>query len=124
MPLSGIPGPLRISDLAAAIQHFQPRIGRLPLQRLPEQSDEEVIRELIAVKGIGRWTAQMHLIFSLGRPDILATDDLGLRSAIRRLYGLEELPTAPVMERVAEPWRPYRSIASWYLWRSLDKLPT
>ena len=83
-------------------------------------SDEEVIEALTEVKGIGVWTAQMFLIFSLGRLDVLPHGDLGIRTAIQRLYGLDELPNREICHRIAEPWRPYASIASWYCWRSLE----
>jgi DNA-3-methyladenine glycosylase II len=92
----------------------------LRLNKLPRMTDEAVIEELIKVKGIGVWTAQMFLIFSLGRPDVFPHDDFGVRTAIRNLYELEELPDKATSHRIAEPWRPYASIASWYCWRSLD----
>jgi len=79
-----------------------------------------VIESLIEVKGIGVWTAQMFLIFSLGRLDVLPHGDLGVRMAIQRLYGLDELPDRETCHRIAEPWRPYASIAAWYCWRSLE----
>ena len=85
--------------------------------------DEAIIAELVPVRGIGRWTAEMFLLFSLGRPDVLAVDDLGLRNAMRKLYELEAPPSPATMREIAEPWRPYRSVASWYLWRSLDNEP-
>lgn len=97
--------------------------GDLPLNRLGRLPDEEIIERLTAVKGVGRWTAQMFLIFSLGRPDILPHDDLGVRNAMRRLYALPEPPTRDTIDRIAEPWRPYASIACWYLWRSLETPP-
>ncbi len=81
-------------------------------------SDDEIVAELIRVKGIGRWTAEMFLMFNLGRPDVLALDDLGLRSAAKQAYGLSALPTRRELEVLGEPWRPYRSAASWYLWQS------
>ncbi|MQA91845.1 MAG: DNA-3-methyladenine glycosylase 2 family protein [Gemmatimonas sp.] len=86
------------------------------LERLP---DEEVIEHLVRVRGVGRWTAEMVLIFSLGRPDVLAVDDLGLRSAAQRLYGLAERPEREEFDALGAPWRPYRSYASLYLWQSL-----
>ena len=92
----------------------------LPLQRLHHLPDEDVIDSLIKVKGIGLWTAQMFLIFSLGRPDVLPHQDLGIRSAIRDLYVLQELPDRDTCEKIANPWRPYASIACWYLWRSTE----
>ena len=94
--------------------------GELRFQRLRRKSDAEVIAELTQVKGIGLWTAQMFLIFSLGRLDVLPHDDLGVRSAIRTLYGLDEMPDKATCHRIAEPWRPYCSIASWYCWRSFE----
>jgi DNA-3-methyladenine glycosylase II len=94
--------------------------GELRLDRISRMRDEEVIEALIQVKGIGVWTAQMFLIFSLGRPDVFPHDDLGVRMAIRNLYGLEDLPTKEVSHKIAEPWRPYASVASWYCWRSLE----
>jgi DNA-3-methyladenine glycosylase II len=97
--------------------------GQLPLQRLGRLSDDEVIERLVAVKGIGRWTAQMFLMFSLGRPDILPHDDLGIRSAMRRLYELPEMPKREQMDEIAAPWRPFATVACWYLWRSLDMKP-
>jgi DNA-3-methyladenine glycosylase II len=83
-------------------------------------SDELVIQRLTQVKGIGRWTAQMFLIFALGRLDVFPEDDLGVRSAIRNLYGLSELPDRQTSRTIAEVWRPYASVASWYCWRSLE----
>ena len=90
----------------------------VPLRRLGELTDEEVIECLLPVRGIGRWTAQMFLIFSLGRPDVLPVDDLGLRAGVRQVYGLPALPERAALEGLAEPWRPYRSVATWYFWRS------
>ncbi len=89
----------------------------LRLDRLSRLDDDTIIDELVAVKGIGRWTAEMFLLFKLGRPDVWATDDLGLQNAVRNRYGVQ--PTKANMLKVAEPWRPWRSVASWYLWRSL-----
>jgi DNA-3-methyladenine glycosylase II len=94
--------------------------GRLPLSKLSRMSDDEVIAALVEVTGIGAWTAQMFLIFSLGRVDVFAPDDYGLKAAIKKLYGLEVLPNKALALKIAEPWQPYRSIASWYLWRSLE----
>lgn len=94
--------------------------GSLRLQRLSRLSDEEVIEALIQVKGIGVWTAQMFLIFSLGRLDVFPHDDLGVRVALRNLYGLDDLPDKHVSHRIATPWRPYASVGTWYCWRSLD----
>ena len=94
--------------------------GSVRLHCVQRMSDEQIIAELIQVKGIGRWTVQMFLIFCLGRPDVFAPDDFGLRSAIQRLYGLPELPERAEAERIALPWRPHSTVASWYLWRSLE----
>jgi DNA-3-methyladenine glycosylase II len=93
--------------------------GELREDGLHELDDEEVITRVSAVKGIGRWTGEMFLIFSLGRPDVLPVDDLGVRRGIQVTYGLAELPKPDEMRRIAEPWRPYRSVGSWYMWRSL-----
>ena len=90
----------------------------LPLRRLSRLPDEAVIEALKKVKGIGRWTAEMFLIFNLGRPDVLAVDDYGIRKAMQRAYRRRALPTAEWMRRTGEAWRPYRTVACWYLWRS------
>ena len=97
--------------------------GELELDRLDSLSDDEVIAELIAVKGIGAWSAHMFLMFHLHRPDVLAVGDLGIRKAVMELYGLDELPAPAAIEAIAEPWRPYRTLACLYLWRSLDATP-
>src|SRR5262245_40974449 len=94
--------------------------GELKLNRVARMPDAEVIQALTQVKGIGVWTAQMFLIFALGRLDVFPHDDLGVRMAIRNLYGLDELPNKEISHRIATPWRPYSSIASWYCWRSLE----
>lgn len=107
-----------IRDLARHVHE-----GLLPIAKLDELDDDEVIRALTAVKGIGVWTAQMFLMFRLGRPDILPVLDLGIRNAIKRAYGLRKEPTVKRMHAIAKPWEPYRSIASWYLWRSLELPP-
>jgi DNA-3-methyladenine glycosylase II len=86
-------------------------------------SDEELIERLVRVKGIGRWTAEMFLIFSLGRTDVLPVADLGLRAAVQQEYALKELPDKNQLEELGEPWRPFRSIATWYMWRSRGFLP-
>lgn len=92
----------------------------LPLRSLGRLEDEAVIEALTAVKGIGRWTAEMYLIFRLGRPDVLPVHDYGIRKALQAVYRLKKLPDPAWMRRKAEPWRPYRTIACWYLWRSLE----
>ena len=94
--------------------------GTVDLRQIGRLSDERVIDQLIQVKGIGRWTAQMFLIFSLGRLDIFPYDDLGVRSAIRDNYGLNDLPDKETALAIAESWRPYATVASWYCWQSLD----
>ena len=94
--------------------------NQLRLNRIGRLSDEKVIEKLTQVKGIGRWTAQMFLMFCLGRPDVLPHDDLGIRSALRKLYKLKALPDKAETEQIASAWRPYATIACWYCWRSLD----
>jgi DNA-3-methyladenine glycosylase II len=107
-----------LKDLAERVED-----GRLDLERLSELSDEDVIAELTAIKGVGRWTAEMFLIFHLGRPDVVSTGDLGIRRAAQVAYGLEDLPGPTDLDRIAEPWRPHRTLACLYLWRSLDNAP-
>lgn len=97
--------------------------GQLPLDRLSALNDEEVIDVLVPVRGIGRWTVEMFLIFGLGRTDVLPVDDFGLRAAVRDVYQLAELPARAALRERAESWRPYRSIATWYLWRNRDTKP-
>jgi DNA-3-methyladenine glycosylase II len=97
--------------------------GEVELERLDDLPDEEVIAELVAVKGLGTWSAHMFLMFQLERPDVLAVGDLGIRRAIERAYGLDAMPTPAEMEALAEPWRPYRTLACRYLWRSLQNEP-
>ena len=97
--------------------------GDLPLDRLGEMPDEEVLATLTAVKGIGRWTAEMILIFQLRRPDILPVDDVGILRGIQKAYGLRTRPAPARVLRLGEKWRPYRSVASWYIWQSLDSTP-
>ena len=112
----------KVSYLRSLAEHVIS--GELELERLDDLSDEEVIAELVAVKGLGLWTAQMFLMFHLDRPDVLPTGDLGIRRAMERAYGLDGLPDPATMERIAEPWRPFRTLASRYLWRSLENEPT
>jgi DNA-3-methyladenine glycosylase II len=97
--------------------------GSLELEKLDKLPDEEALAELVAVKGLGPWTAHMFLMFHLGRPDVLPVGDLGIRRAIRDRYSLADLPDAAEMERLANPWRPYRTLACMYLWHSLDAVP-
>jgi len=104
-----------IRDLAA-----RTKAGELNFDRLPEMTDAEVIEHLTRVKGIGVWTAHMFLIFTLRRHDVLPTGDYGVRSAMMKAYRKRKLPKPAQMEKIAKTWAPYRSIACWYLWRSLD----
>ena len=104
-----------LKDLATKVQE-----GTLQLARLPMHSDAEVMHQLMGIKGIGRWTAEMFLIFALGRLDVFPVDDLGIRKAMQRAYGYKRLPAPVTMHRHARKWIPYRTIATWYLWRSLD----
>jgi DNA-3-methyladenine glycosylase II len=105
-----------LKDLAARVAD-----GRLKLALLPKLPDEQVVEQLVQVKGIGRWTAEMFLIFCLGRQDVLPVGDLGLRKAIQKAYLLAELPSPEIICNIAQPWKPYCSIATWYMWKSLDK---
>ncbi len=107
-----------LRDLAEHVED-----GELELERLAELPDEEVTERLVAIKGLGPWTVHMFLIFHLGRPDVLPVGDLGIRKAAQALYGLGEPPAPAELERIAEPWRPHRTLASLYLWRSLDNEP-
>ncbi|MGE5608735.1 MAG: DNA-3-methyladenine glycosylase family protein [Bacillota bacterium] len=91
--------------------------GQIPIRRFPSMTDEQIIQSLLPIKGVGRWTAEMFLIFVLNRPDLLPVDDLGVRKGIQTAYALKSLPDAPAMTQIAEPWRPWRTIATWYLWR-------
>jgi DNA-3-methyladenine glycosylase II len=95
--------------------------GQVVLKKMARHSNDKVIAELTQVKGIGVWTAQMFLIFSLGRLDVLPVDDLGIKNAMQHFYGLEERPDPDAMRTIAEPWQPYESMASWYLWQGLGK---
>jgi DNA-3-methyladenine glycosylase II len=107
-----------IADLA---QHFAD--GRIHARDWPRMSDEEIIAELTDVRGIGRWTAEMFLMFNLLRPDVFPLDDLGLQKGIRLAYFKGRKVSLRTMKRIGESWRPWRSVATWYLWRSLDPLP-
>ncbi len=107
-----------LRDLSARIGD-----GRLNLDELETLPDEQVIERLTAVKGFGRWTAEMFLMFRLHRPDVLPIDDLGIQNAIHRLYKLRKRPNAKRMMKLGEAWKPYRSVASWYLWQTLRNEP-
>jgi DNA-3-methyladenine glycosylase II len=98
--------------------------GELPLEVLDRMDDEAVIDRLTQVKGIGRWTAEMFLIFRLQRPDVLPVGDLGIVRAVQRAYKLRKAPSPDRLTRIGEAWRPYRSVACWYLWASLNNEPT
>lgn len=105
-----------IKDLSEKIQSKELRISSLK-----DRSDEEVVSHLTQVKGVGRWTAEMFLIFSLGRLDVLPVGDLGLKKGVQRLYSMPELPEKDEIEEIAEKWRPYRTVATWYIWKSLNQ---
>ena len=106
-----------VQDLAEHVQN-----NKLKLEKLNALSNDDVIKELVAVKGIGEWTAHMFLMFAMGRLDILAHGDLGIKNGIQKLYGLAELPTPLVVQDIAlkNNWAPYESVACWYIWQSLD----
>jgi len=104
-----------LRDLAGKTQ-----AGRLSFEKLCHESDEAVIGQLTQVKGVGLWTAQMFLIFTLRRPNVLPTGDYGIQVAIKRHYRKRQLPNPEVIQKIARPWEPYRSIACWYLWKSMD----
>jgi DNA-3-methyladenine glycosylase II len=104
-----------LKDLAARASR-----GELDFTRLPEMTDDDVIKHLTQVKGVGVWTAQMFLMFTLRRPNVLPTGDYGIQMAIKKHYKKRKMPRPEVMAKIAKPWEPYRSVACWYLWRSLD----
>ena len=105
-----------IKDLAKKIDQ-----GKIKMNTLSKMSDEEVVSQLTQVKGIGRWTAEMFLMFSLERQDVLPVGDLGLRKGVQMAFSLSELPKPSEIEKLGDRWRPYRSVATWYLWKSLQK---
>ena len=105
-----------LKDLAQKIED-----RKLKMRNLSKMNDDEIIEHLTQVKGIGRWTAEMFLIFSLGRLDVLPTGDLGLRKGVQMAFSLSELPKPKEVEEIGERWKPYRSVATWYLWKSLQK---
>ena len=111
----------KISYLRDLAQHVED--GELELDHLDELPDDEVIEQLTAVKGIGEWSAHMFLMFHLRRPDVLPVGDQGIRNAVRVQYRLRKLPDAKRLEKIARPWRPYRTLACLYLWSSLDNAP-
>lgn len=105
-----------LKDLARKVEQ-----GKVRLEMLPKMSDDEVVEHLTQVKGIGRWTAEMFLIFSLKREDVLPVHDLGLQKAVQLAFSLPERPNPAQVEKLGMRWKPYRSIATWYLWKSLQK---
>jgi DNA-3-methyladenine glycosylase II len=107
-----------LRDLAARVED-----GALQLERLPELPDEEVSAQLTAIKGVGQWTADMFMMFHLGRPDILPVGDMGIRRAVQVEYRLRKPPDPKRLEKIARPWRPYRTLACLFLWSSLDNTP-
>jgi len=111
----------KIAAMRSVAQAF--RAGRVRPQRFAHMSDAEFVEALTRLRGVGEWTAQMTMMFSLGRPDVLPVGDYGVRKGMQQLYGLAELPKPTEMQRIAAPWRPYRTVASWYLWRHLDPVP-
>jgi DNA-3-methyladenine glycosylase II len=111
----------KVSFLRSLAEHVID--GTLELEHLDDLPDDAVIRELTAVRGLGTWSAHMFLMFHLQRPDVLAVGDLGIRRAVMVRYGLDELPAPAHIEAIAEPWRPYRTLACRFLWRSLDATP-
>jgi DNA-3-methyladenine glycosylase II len=111
----------KVTFLRSLAEHVES--GELELDRLDDMAEEDVTAELTAVKGIGEWSAHMFLMFQLRRPDVLATGDLGIRRAVQRAYGMEELPSADELRELAEPWRPHRTAACMLLWHSLDNAP-
>jgi DNA-3-methyladenine glycosylase II len=111
----------KVSFLRSLAEHIE--AGELELGRFDELGDDQIESELVAVKGIGTWTVHMFLMFQLERPDVLAWGDLGIRSAVRRWWELDALPDRKTLEALAEPWRPQRTLACRYLWRSLDNEP-
>jgi DNA-3-methyladenine glycosylase II len=105
-----------LKDLARHVEN-----GKLNIKLLSKMNDGDVITQLTQVKGIGRWTAEMFLIFSLGRQDVFPVDDLGLRKGVQMLFSLPEIPKPKEVEKLGEKWKPYRTIVTWYLWKSQQK---
>lgn len=110
----------KLLSLRSLTEHF---LNDRKLRKLETLADEEVYEHLIPIRGIGPWTVDMFLIFSLGRLDVLPVGDLGLKAGVRTMHGLEQLPAAAELVALTEPWRPYRSIGTWYLWRSAGPVP-
>lgn len=116
--LVGLSG-MKIEYLKDLARHVEQ--GRLDMKSLGKMSDEDVIASLTQVKGIGKWTAEMFLIFSLGRQDVFPADDLGLRKGVQRVFSLPDIPKPKEVEKIGQRWKPYRTIVTWYLWKSLQK---
>ena len=116
--LVGLSG-MKIEYLKDLSRHIEQ--GRLDMKSLAKKSDEDVIASLTQVKGIGRWTAEMFLIFSLGRQDVFPVDDLGLRKGVQRIFSMPDIPKPKEVEKIGQRWKPYRTIVTWYLWKSLQK---
>lgn len=108
----------KMASLRSLAEHFAS--GELSLEHFEEWEDEEIIAHLTQVRGVGRWTAEMFLMFHLGRPDVLPVNDVGINRALMKQYGLGSLPRPPEVLRLGEPWRPWATVACWYLWRSED----
>jgi DNA-3-methyladenine glycosylase II len=108
----------KLASLTDLAEHVVRR--RINFKKLPELDNDQVLEALTQVRGVGVWTGQIFLMFALQRPNILPVGDFGIRNAVRQAYGLPEMPKAAELERIAQPWHPYCTVASWYLWRSLD----
>jgi DNA-3-methyladenine glycosylase II len=121
-PVDALRGAGLSGSKAASIRDLAEKVeaGEVELDRVARLPDDEIVRELTLVRGIGRWTAEMFLMFQLGRLDVWPVDDLGVRKGYARLHGMAELPTARALQPLGEPLRPYRSVAAWYCWRAAD----
>ena len=108
----------KLASLTDLAEHVVSR--KISFQKLPSMDNEAVIASLTQVKGVGEWTAQIFLMFALERPNVLPVGDFGVRNAVRQAYGLKEMPRPAELAKIAAPWHPYCTVASWYLWRSLD----
>jgi DNA-3-methyladenine glycosylase II len=116
--LVGLSG-MKIEYLKDLSRHIEQ--GSLDMKSLAKKNDEDVIASLTQVKGIGRWTAEMFLIFSLGRQDVFPVDDLGLRKGVQKVFSLPDIPKPKEVDKIGQRWKPYRTIVTWYLWKSLQK---
>ena len=108
----------KLASLTDLAEHVVRR--RINFKKLPDLANDEVLEALTQVRGVGVWTAQIFLMFALQRPNVLPLGDFGIRNAVRQAYGLKAMPTPAELEQIAQPWHPYCTVASWYLWRSLD----